>query len=88
MRAGCSDRLDQAGYTVGFMNACTLDVEPALLQSTAETLQHDAEVARTLRSQYSSVYSSVQNSRATINQIEVALASLRVPDTADRAVGK
>ena len=88
MRAGCSDKLNEAGYAVGFMNTCTLDVEPTLLQSTAQTLQHDADVARTLRSQYSSVYSAVQNSRATINLIEVTRAALGAVGTSDGAVGK
>jgi len=88
MRADCSDRLDKIGYTVGFKNTCTLDVEPTLLHSTAEALQHDADVAKSLRSQYSSVNSSVQNFRGTISQIEVSLATLRAADTTDKAAGK
>ncbi len=88
MRAGCSDKLDAVGYGVGFTDTCALDVDPVLLRSTAETLQQDADVASNLRSQYSDVYSAVQNSRATINQIEVTLAALGAVDATDEAVGK
>lgn len=88
IRAGCSDKLDEFGAPVGFKNACTLDVEPTLLHATAEALQRDADLAKSLRTQYSSVYSAVQNSRATVTGIEVTLATLRAADTTDEAAGK
>jgi len=88
MRADCSDKLDERSYAFGFTNTCALDVEPTLLLSTAEALQHDADVAKTLRSQYSVVASALPNFRATIKQIEVSLAALQSADKTDKAAGK
>ena len=88
IRAGCSDRLSSIGYPIGFRKTCKLDVEPALLRSTAQALRHDPDVAKTLGYQYSNIYSAVLNDRATINQIKLALATLGVADKTDKAAGK
>lgn len=77
MRAGCSDKRDQAQRITGFMQDCRLDIAPDMIADTAAALRHDAIVKESLRYQYSDMFSALANIRGDLAAIEMALAQLK-----------
>ena len=84
MRAGCSDKRDQAQRITGFMPDCSLDIEPAVVTATAAALRADPAVQASLRYQYSDVYSAHANISGDVAAIEQALSALKSTATPAR----
>ncbi len=77
LRAGCSDQRDAEQRIIGFMEQCTLRVDPASLRRTADAIRGSGEVRAALRYQYSNVYSARANLSGDVVYLERALAALR-----------
>ena len=77
LRAGCSDQRDAEQRIIGFMEQCTLRVDPASLRRTADAIRASGEVRAALRYQYSNVYSARANLSGDVVYLEQALAALR-----------
>jgi len=77
LRTGCSDVRDDAQVIVGFMAACNLDVDPAVIEATAVALRNDAGIQAELRYQYSDVFSARANISGDVVFLERALAALQ-----------
>ena len=76
LRTGCSDVRNQTQQITGFMPACTLEVDAAMIGATAAALRADPAVQAELRFQYSDVYSARANIVGDVAEIERALAAL------------
>ena len=61
LRAGCSDRRNEAQEITGFMEDCVIEIDDAMIEATAAALRADAEVAAELRYQYSDVFTARAN---------------------------
>jgi len=77
LRTGCSDVRDDAQVIVGFMTACNLDIDPAVIEATAVALRNDAGIQSELRYQYSDVFSARANISGDVVFLERSLAALQ-----------
>jgi hypothetical protein len=77
LRRGCSDVRNDAQEIVGFMPDCTLEVEPAVIETTAAALRADEAVQAELRYQYSEVFTARANIAGDVVFLERALATLQ-----------
>lgn len=77
LRSGCSDVRDDHGRIVGFVEHCTLDVDRAAMERAAAAIRASEAIRRTLRYQYSNVYSARSNLNADVIELERGLAALR-----------
>jgi hypothetical protein len=77
LRAGCSDVRNENQDITGFKSDCALDIEPAMVATTAAALRADPTVQASLRYQYSDVYSAHANIKGDAAAIDRALAALK-----------
>lgn len=77
LRAGCSDQRDAEHRIIGFMEQCTLHIDPVSLRRTADAIRGSGELRAALRHQYSNVYSASANLSGDVVALERALAALR-----------
>jgi hypothetical protein len=61
----------------GFKSDCALDIEPAMVATTAAALRADPTVQESLRYQYSDVYSAHANIKGDAAAIDRALAAIK-----------
>ncbi len=76
MREGCSDVYDDKQVIVGFVTDCNLDVDPSMINETAQALTASADIREWLRYQYSMVSSVQVNNTGNVFQLEQILGAL------------
>jgi len=78
MRAGCSDKLDEEGNTIGLGDECNFVADPALVRATADSLRLDSALTEALNYQFSDVSRAIENLRINNLELSRAIAALEV----------
>ena len=82
IREGCSDVLDDINVASGFVAECRIDIDPALINETADALRASSPLRETLRHQYSMVASVQINNHGNVTLLERSIAALNGTEAA------